>query len=180
MSASNTPPGAGPPVPPENGEDHPDDEQFENGDFNEDEFGDEDVEASLNDALSDLERMLERHEDGGKAEATAASPGPDPEPFNIPLLDEVVIPGPGIGEIAAGTLLGAEIDPGLDVLDEAARRRKLATRLASEIEVIVQDRLEEAMERARKEIQEQVRNHMDIILPEIVEEILQHRLRDDG
>ena len=173
MSARNTPPGAEPPVPAARADDEPLGDEDE--DFDGEEFGDDDVEASLNDALSDLERMLERH--GDEAETTVTQ-GPDAQPFTIPLLDEVVIPGPGIGEITTGALPGADMDPGHEILDEAARRRKLATRLASEIEVIVQDRLESAMERAREEIREQVRNHMDIILPEIVEEIMQHRLRD--
>ena len=55
----------------------------------------------------------------------------------------------------------------------------MAERLANEIEVIVQARMEEAIQNAIPEIREQVRNHLDIILPEIVDDMLQHR-HDSG
>ena len=152
-------------------------------DFDDEPFGPDDIEASLNDALSDLERMLAHHGDG-EAAADGAGPAPreprEEEPYTIPMLEEIVIPGPGISNIQRTVpVLPADGRPKLAAMDESASRQRLAVRLASEIEVIVQDRLEHAINKACEEIREQVRNHMDIILPEIVEEMLQHRRRDE-
>ncbi len=123
------------------------------------------------------------------------------EQYTIPLLNDVVIPGIDISPRdaleaeaashdpaperldhgammaqltgpAAGTAAGEFVEP---ELDEAAQRRRLADRLASEVEVIVQARLEIAIKSACDEIRAQVRNHLDITLPEIVDEMLQHR-----
>jgi hypothetical protein len=152
--------------------DEPVEDDFEAGALDDEEFGDEHIEASLNDALNDLERMLQQHE-GSEEEAEASS---EDEPYPIPLLEEMVIPGPGIDELHAG-LVPASDEPAA-LMDEDSVRRRLAERLASEVEVIVQDRFEAAIEKARDEVREQVRNHMDIILPEILEEMLQHRHRD--
>ena len=138
-----------------------------------DELHADDIEASLNDALSDLERMLEQQ-------------GPEPlesentsgeEHYTIPLLNEVVIPGPGVPPQSAAPIAAGSHDSDSFDDDEPALRRRLAARLASEIEVIVYDRLERAIEQAKDDLREQVRNHLDIILPEIVEDILQQRQR---
>jgi actin-like ATPase involved in cell morphogenesis len=49
--------------------------------------------------------------------------------------------------------------------------RKLAERLANEIEVIVQARIETAVQEAAEDIREQVRNHLEIMLPELIEDL---------
>ena len=141
-----------------------------------DEMEPDDIEASLNDALSDLERMLGQQEPRGDKPTQPSAQ----EQYTIPLLDEVVIPGPGVS--TPGSHAGdddAVPGDGFATLDddEPALRRRLAARLASEIEVLVYDRVEQAIEQAKDDIREQVRNHLDIILPEIVEEILQQRHR---
>ena len=97
--------------------------------------------------------------------------------YRIPLLDEVVIPGKAMP--AARTAASAYAEHPELPDDEPALRRRLATRLASEIDVIVQDRIEAAMESARSQIIEQVRNHIDIMLPEIVDEFMRIDRRDD-
>ncbi|MFT5172402.1 MAG: hypothetical protein ACI8W7_000566 [Gammaproteobacteria bacterium] len=153
------------------------------------------VEESLHHALSDLEHILEgKHDPSGNSgasggEGLAEDPGAGgraeriaerrmfderSEQYVIPLLDEVVIPGPE----------GRAPPPAVNVADsisndddEPAMRKRLAERLASEIEVIMQDRIEAALETAREEIRTQVRNHLDITLPEIVEELNQLRRR---
>jgi hypothetical protein len=134
------------------------------------------IEESLNEALSDLERMLQRHRDGG--ESAPPEPTDDGEQFTIPLLDEVVVPGVPVPDIDLADGSSEDDVPLVD--DEPALRRRLAARLASEIEVIVQDRMEAALAQAREEIREQVRNHMDIILPEIVDELTQAKRRSGG
>ena len=40
-----------------------------------------------------------------------------------------------------------------------------------EIEVIVQARVEAAVQKAAEDIREQVRNHLEIMLPEIIEDL---------
>ncbi len=123
------------------------------------------------------------------------------EQYTIPLLNDVVIPGIGItprdpaeAESKAHGLVPEQLDQAAMMaqltgppaatgageftepeLDEAALRRRLADRLASEVEVIVQACLEVAVSNACDEIRVQVRNHLDIILPEIVDDMLQHR-----
>jgi len=133
------------------------------------------IEESLNEALGDLERMLQRHRGAGPDAGGDNPAGDDDEHYSVPLLEEVVVPGvpmPAVDPRPApeGIASGAEDD-------EPAIRRRLATRIASEIEVIVQDRLEAALETARDEIRHQVRNHLDIILPELVDELMQARRR---
>ena len=140
------------------------------------------IEESLSEALSDLERMLQRHragEAGARGVPDADAPTDDSEQYTIPLLDDVVVPGV---PVSAPEPAPAPAADGFDAAedDEPALRRRIAARLASEVEVIVQDRIEAALESARQEIREQVRNHMDIILPEVVDELVQARRRRDG
>ncbi len=158
------------------------------------------VEESLSDALSDLEQILQRHEgtDPGTGSRDDAGTGmadkrrhhsgarsdntttddKDTEQYVIPLLDDVVIPGteghapPPLASTAEAPLIEVEDD-------EPALRRRLAERLASEIDIITQHCMEAALETARAEIRVQVRNHLDIILPEIVEELNQLRRRSN-
>ena len=150
------------------------------------------IEESLHHALSDLEHMLERQRAPGEHLGASAGLDGNPgarrtersadrgifddrsEPYTIPLLDEVIIPGPQ-GRSPPPAAHVAESSVYDD--DEPAMRKRLAERLASEIEVIMQDRLEAALDKAREEIRMQVRNHLDITLPEIVEELNQLRQR---
>ena len=127
--------------------------------------------------------------------------GDDAEQYIIPLLNDVVIPGIEVrpqpqaeAESSAESATAERLDHAAMMaqltgppdaaetakfvepeLDEAALRRRLADRLASEVEVIVQARLELALKDACDDIRIQVRNHLDIILPEIVDDMLQHR-----
>jgi hypothetical protein len=137
------------------------------------------IEESLHHALSNLEQILERHEGDSPGERVADQALIDggEEQFVIPLLDEVVIASPsGYTPPPAASVN----QPFIDADDEPALRKRLAERLASEIEIITQDRIEAALETAREEIRVQVRNHLDIMLPEIVEELHQLRRRPNG
>jgi len=128
----------------------------------------------------------------------------DVEQYTIPLLNDVVIPGIDIPTQAGhfdpdaedsepelldhdammAQLTGSATQARQPIfdsskLDEDGHRRRMAERLANEIEVIVQARMEEAIQNAIPDIRQQVRNHLDIILPEIVDDLLQHR-HDSG
>ena len=112
---------------------------------------------SLNEALDDLEGMLE----GRRAETRDRQP----TAREIPLLDDVVEPGTAAPSGAGHAVLGQE--------EYAELCRRIAERLASEMEILVNDRLEQAMKEALGDAQRSIRNHLDIVLPEIVEELRQ-------
>ena len=118
----------------------------------------------LGEALDDLEQMLGRNREP-EPELTPASAGSD-SPYTIPLLDEVVVPG----QIDGGLGGGMEQDYS-EAPVPAALCNRLAERLASEIEVIMVARLENALREASEEIRRQVRNHIEIVLPEILDEL---------
>jgi len=192
-------------------EDSPADDSLKNDPLEDDLFGPDSIDESLTEALNVLEKILDANDTATSQETDDAAPakffmdeGADKvEPYTIPLLNDVVVPGIGITpqdqaepepesdphspvperlDQAAmmaqltgpptGTEAGDFTEP---ELDEAALRRRLADRLASEVEVIVQACLEVAINNACDEIRVQVRNHLDIILPEIVDDMLQHR-----
>lgn len=113
------------------------------------------------DALQALELMLEQRH--GLAEGTGGQ-GPFTEhdgQYRIPLLDEVLSPG----NVRAATR--RESSP--TELSPAAQR--LFERLASEIDVIVQSGIDEALRTAAKSIRARVKQHVSIVLPEILDEL---------
>lgn len=159
-------------------------------------------EESLNRALDTLEQMLDaRHADDtetpepveagpGGAQVSGDSDGQTasrPESagdgtalegqYTIPLLDDVVLPGtqPPPSDAADDPRLEAS-PPSLND-DEDCRR--LVQRLTSELEVIIQTGIEEALRKATKSIGRQVKEHIDIMLPEILEEIARMKDRND-
>jgi len=131
------------------------------------------AEESLGDALNGLEQIIENRQGvpsvGQDPDDSQASPASDDSRQTIPLLHDAVVPGSGgtVGQ-SAERRHGAALEPDLED-DQACR--KLAQRLANEIEVIVQARVEAAVHVAAKDIQKQVRNHLEIMLPEILEEL---------
>jgi len=96
--------------------------------------------------------------DGEVDAADAADDGAQPE---LPLLDEVV----ARGAARPGTQPGPDISP-----EEAALCRRVAARLASEIDVIVQAHLEQALAAARREIRKRLKQHISITLPELIQD----------
>ena len=111
---------------------------------------------SLNEALDDLEHMLDgRQMPSATAVPSEGSPSAEKTP-PIPVLEDVVV-------------LGQDVKGDRDELDlyDIARRR-VAERLASEIDVIVNAELEMALKRACANIRRRVHEHIDIILPEIL------------
>lgn len=131
---------------------------------------------SLGNALDDLESMLDRHRSPDEAEAdgedeeTGGVEEPDyadDDQYNIPLLNDVVLPA------AATTAPGASRVPLDSDYEEAVER--MTERLASEVDVIVQSAVEEAVDLLRRDIGERLREHIEITLPEILEELVQQR-----
>ena len=122
--------------------------------------------APLHEALDDLEHMLGPGgiPATGRSVATAgrvphdASHAPESTGFNSP---EEEIPGASLRPADAAGATGVEAwDP--------ARYRLAAERLASEVEIIMNARLEAALARLGEELRRDLRNHIEIVLPEIV------------
>lgn len=131
------------------------------------------AEESLSEALNGLEQILEHrkpapremHKPGGEQPKPALA---DPQ-YTIPLLHDVVVPGgDGPDEQISDHAHGEPLEPGVE---EAEACRKLAERLANEIEVIVQARVETAIQEAAEDIREQIRNHLEIMLPELIDDL---------
>ena len=131
------------------------------------------AEESLSDALNGLEQILENRQgvpsEVQNSDNSQPNPASDGSQHTIPLLHDVVVPRSD-GPLGQSTVPdhGEVQEP--DLADDEACR-KLAERLANEIEVIVQARVEAAVHVAAKDIQKQVRNHLEIMLPEILEEL---------
>ncbi len=136
------------------------------------------AEASLNDALSDLEQILKKQKSSAEAESKPTTETPSGQQYDIPLLNDVVMPGSGVADAPpAGYEPPEPPRPGSAEYEEACRL--LVARIANEIEVIVQSRIEAALESATDEIRQQVKNHIEIMLPEILDEITHERGRED-
>ena len=88
--------------------------------------------------------------------------------FDSPDFGPAVGPGVGPGVGPDGDRYGDAPPPSLD----PEIYRHLIDRLANEIDVIVQTGTEEAMQRAAADIAARVREHVAIILPEVIEEIV--------
>ena len=113
-------------------------------------------------------------DDVPEAEGPAAPLSRKPLPLGFELLPDD--PLPRIGDLDLGPLDGG---PGGERYGDAPPPaldpevyRHLIDRLANEIDVIIQTGTEEAMERAAAEIAARVREHVAIILPEVIEELV--------
>jgi hypothetical protein len=113
-------------------------------------------------ALNLLEEMLKERQ-GGPPTLPPAEPLIESDgQLNIPLLDEVLLPG--FEDIERPF---PDVPP--VVLSPVAQR--LFDRLASEIDVIVQTGVDEALKAAAKNIRARVKQHVSIVLPEILDEL---------
>lgn len=136
------------------------------------------ADAGLQQALNSLEEMLEgkqRIEPEQVPAAAQAEPvTPDDAQYTIPLLEDVVTPVPMSASEPEPAIMPQE-PVGSILADQECQ--SIIERLSSEIEVIVQASVDEAMSRANEQIAQRVRDHIDIILPEILDEIAQIRAR---
>lgn len=120
----------------------------------------------LEGALSALEGMLEnRHVVPGEHRDAGPGPGPHsrlvPEPEVLPLLQDVVEPGAPVREASSEA----------EGLDRLPPHNDLVTRLVSELDVIIEACVDEALDKAKKELMARLKNHLEIVLPEILEEL---------
>ena len=120
-------------------------------------------------------------DDVPEAEGPAAPLAREPLPLGFEFIPDD--PLPRIGDLDLGPLDGG---PGGERYGDAPPAldpevyRHLIDRLANEIDVIIQTGTEEAMERAAAEIAARVREHVAIILPEVIEELVRMSNRPRG
>lgn len=140
---------------------------------------DSDAEASLNEALSDLEQILGGKRSSREPVGVNEPSANDPlgQQYTIPLLDDVVVtpeerhePGQSSRRPRHG--------PGSIEHDEDCQQ--LIRRLGNEIEVIVQTGVDEALRNANKDIMKRVREHINITLPEVLDEIAEIKARKES
>tara|TARA_B100000676_G_scaffold301846_1_gene349638 strand:- start:993 stop:1439 length:447 start_codon:yes stop_codon:yes gene_type:complete len=124
----------------------------------------EDADDALS-AIDDLEALLsERH--GMPAPADARARVENDGQYTIPLSSDVARPGQ-IGP-----------DPDREPPKLSPQAQRLFDRLASEIDVIVQTGVDDALKAAARDIRKRVKDHVSIVLPEILDE-LSHSDDDD-
>jgi hypothetical protein len=126
--------------------------------------------AALDGALDALQGILERQR--------VVPPGPDDggADDDLPVLDQVVIPGAG-ATAARPAATAPPREPTTEPLwptppPALPAHDDLVKRLTSEVEVIIEEALADALARARKEIRARVKHHLDIVLPEVLEELV--------
>ena len=150
-----------------------------------------DATEHLNSAISELEHVLsERHGvETGLTSVRETTTRSDPTipataQYSIPLLDEVVVPGSGSPGASGPRAPRPEalVDHTVELQALAAGAgayRAIFERLASEIEVIVQAGVDEALRDAARAIRRRVNEHIEIILPEILDELSRKQRGDE-
>ncbi len=154
-------------------------------DFNNDPADPNTSQAALDKALDDLEAVLKREHGLPEVPAgaeTDSKPKPgqcmeDDGQYKIPLLSDVVMPG-AMELSALDQTQGPDLfvpPPAPPRLAEDAACRHVVRRLASELDVIIQSGVDEALREAKKRIMRKIKDHIEITLPEILDEIDQNR-----
>jgi hypothetical protein len=158
-----------------------------------------DVTLSLNAAISELENVLTGHTNMPQALAAIAGAAltadePEGEPdrskqYSIPLLDEVVVVGAANHDNATVPIEGSSEEAYTGLIDHgpefealrasAGQYRPIFERLASEIEIIVQAGVDDAVKAAARSIRRRVNEHIEIVLPEILDELARKNRSDE-
>ena len=129
----------------------------------------------LDTALDTLQSILESRRvvsDRSSTGTRHSEPSWQQEQETLPLLDDVVLPG-------------TMIDDEKSIADDAAVPTEpmepmppygdLVSRLASELDVIIENCVDEALGQAKREILVQIKHHLDIVLPEILYELVKRQ-----
>lgn len=137
-------------------------------------------EEELEEALSTLEHILRhRHVVPDYHEQT---PPPVDHEEALPILKDVVIPGDPPARLA----MDAEPDGAFEVhdvydesLEPAPHHDDLVVRLVNELDIIIESCVDDALAAAKRELMVKMKNHLDIVLPEILEELERRRFDPD-
>ncbi len=133
----------------------------------------------LDGALDTLQGILEKRH----VVQNPAGSEPEPPPLNfregagdsLPLLDEVVIPG---GLLDQGMTDLSDDHPTAEPLEAMPPYADLLSRLGSELEIIIESCVDEALTQARQDLMIQIKNHLDIVLPEILYQLTRRQSED--
>ncbi len=138
-------------------------------------------EKNLDSALDALQGILEsRHV---VPDRPPTQPDPPPLAFSessqgtLPLLDDVVIPGGLLDEETSDL---TDDEPGVEPLEEMPPYADLLSRLGSELEIIIENCVDEALSQARQDLMVRIKNHLDIVLPEILYQLTRRNDGDQG
>ncbi len=132
---------------------------------------------ALHKALNRLEGMLEQqHVVPDKAPDTESKIFDEAinEPEPLPLLEEVVIPGDLLSAESPEDTSPQNPPP----VDAVPVYTDLLSRLASELDIIIESCVDEALAQAKQNLLVKIKNHLDIVLPEILDEMA--RRQSDG
>ena len=133
----------------------------------------------LNAAIGELEDALSERADADSLLSTRQSAnGFQPaqgEQYTIPMLDNALAPSGELDNLEPVVNHAAELEA---FQENAGGYRPIFERLASEIEIIVQTGVDDALQEAGKRILQRVNDHIEIVLPEILDE-LSRKSRDD-
>ncbi len=132
----------------------------------------------LDTALDTLQSILESR----RVVPDQSSTGPQhPEPSwqqereTLPLLDEVVLPGSLVED---GETDSDEAPDPTEPMEPMPPYGDLINRLASELDVIIESCVEEALGKAKQELMVHIKQHLDIVLPEILYELVKRQAED--
>ncbi len=129
-------------------------------------------------ALETLQSILEsRHvvPDDGPADAEHPEHPWDPKQDTLPLLEEVVVPGAVLDDET--TPPSKPITPA-EPMAPVPPYTDLLSRLASELDVIIESCVDEALDQAKQEMMAQIKHHLDIVLPEMLDELIRRQDED--
>jgi hypothetical protein len=120
----------------------------------------------LDGALDALQGILERRHVVVTTQRPPIEP-PLADPDDLPVLRDVVVPGLPLQELqsAGPSTAGVTAPPCED----------LVRRLVSELNVIIEGCIDEALGRTRQDLMVRLTNHLQIVLPEILQELTQRR-----
>ncbi|MDZ7751999.1 MAG: hypothetical protein U5S82_10105 [Gammaproteobacteria bacterium] len=137
-------------------------------------------EEELDEALSTLEHIL-RHRHVVPDDHPHAAAAADHDEA-LPILKDVVIPGDPPTPLAMDTGPdGAfEVHDSYDEsLEPAPHHDDLVVRLVNELEIIIESCVDDALAAAKRNLMVKMKNHLDIVLPEILDELEHRRFETD-
>ncbi len=134
----------------------------------------DDSRGSLGGAINTLEDILEDQHvapdgpDLAGPEGDEVGEGSLAEPEIIPLLNNVIVPGQALNRSDGPVVEDVAMQ---EELPEIPPHDDLVLRLVNELEIIIEGRVDEALASAKKDLMASIKNHLEIVLPEMLDEL---------
>ena len=129
----------------------------------------------LDDALSTLEHILRHRHVVPSGHQGDSPPAADD---HLPLLKNVVVPGDPPAPLPFAEEDDADFGPE-EAAGPAPHHDDLVVRLVNELEIIIESSVDDALAAAKRELMVKMKTHLDIVLPEILDELARRRLDPD-